>query len=560
MKDSAYFVRSWSIQVFFVCLVLATTTAVSKRLWDILGVDGITALEATFFVLFTILVAWNSVAFWTTCLGAYAVLGGAPMDSLKRPPVRDALPRETASRTAILMPVFNEDPLHIAASMAAIHDSLREAGAIDRFDLFVLSDTTKPEIRASEETICAELRETRPNIYYRHRPHNIERKSGNIADFCRNWGAGYAYMIVLDADSMMSGKTMVDLVQLMDHNHRAAVIQVPPLLVGLDSLFARLQQFAASVYGPLQAAGFAALYCASSNYWGHNAIVRVRPFMEYCGLPKLRGRPPFGGEILSHDFVEAALLRKAGWDLHLAPDLGGSYERSPPTIMDYLKRDRRWCQGNLQHLPLIFAQGFRMASRLHLLSGVMSYLSSPLWLLMLIISVAVVHEQPAVAPVSYIGRYPILAWPISHDVEIMMLIAAMLVLLFGPKLLSLLVLLRNREARLAHGGARKVLLSVFLECIFAALFAPITMLSHTLFVVGIISGRSVDWRGQRRDAYRPSFAGTAGAFLLHTAIGVGAIVLLRLVAPDSCWWLAPLSASAALSILLAGLTSSGKAD
>jgi membrane glycosyltransferase len=546
-----------AIRWSFMGLVLATVAAGATGLWNILRVDGVTPLEGAFLALFVILCTRNSTSFWMSCAGAYALSSRRFDGGLSWPADADPALRGTTSRTAIVMPICDEDVARVFAGLVAMHDSVIETGAADRFDFFVLSDTRKDDCYRAELVQWRRLREEgRTNIYYRRRTHNHGRKSGNIAEFCENWGALYDYMAVLDADSLMTGRTLATLVRLMDENPRAALIQVPPLLMGRVSLFARLQQFAASVYGPLFAAGFALIHGSDGNYWGHNAIIRVEPFMLHCGLPKLPGRPPLGGDILSHDFVEAALLRRAGWELHMVPQLGGSFEEPPPTLMDYLKRDRRWCQGNLQHLRLIFAQGFRLPSRMHLLSGAMAYLTAPLWVLMLAAAAAGNQLKDKVESVSYIGRYPVLAWPISHTVQFASLIFAMIALLFGPKLLALAMLVRNRDACRAHGGRLRATLSVILESAFSMLIAPVAMISHCWFVASILGGRAMGWRSQKRREYRPSMFATVQAFVPHTVIAVATAFLLHEFVPETFWWFAPILIGAALAIPLAYGTSS----
>ena len=137
-------------------------------------------------------------------------------------------------------------------------------------------------------------------------PTNIGRKAGNIAEFVRNWGGAYDYMIVLDADSIMSGQSLVTLAQTMDAHPTVGIIQTLPLLAGRETLFARLLQFAVRVSGPMFGSGLTFWQLGESNYWGHNAIIRMRAFADHCSLPRLPGSPPFGGEIMSHDIVEAA--------------------------------------------------------------------------------------------------------------------------------------------------------------------------------------------------------------------------------------------------------------
>ena len=205
-------------------------------------------------------------------------------------------------------------------------------------------------------------------------------------------------MLILDADSLMTGDTIVRLVAAMEAHPKVALIQTLPIVVNARSLFARWQQFAGRLYGPMLAAGIAWWHGSEGNYWGHNAIIRVRAFAEQAGLPELRGRKPFGGHILSHDFIEAALMRRGGWAIHMAPTLGGSYEETPPSISDFAARDRRWCQGNLQHLALLPTRGFHWVSRLHLLTGIGSYLTAPLWLIFLVFGILVSLQAQFVRP------------------------------------------------------------------------------------------------------------------------------------------------------------------
>jgi len=302
-----------------------------------------------------------------------------------------AKPYEDAAlaKTAVIMPVFNEECAHVFASLRVMFDALQEKGVIDYFNFFVLSDSNDPENWLEEELCWAKLvRETKGygSIFYRRRRMGIKRKSGNVADFCRRWGRQYRYMIVLDADSLMTADIMVRLVKLMESNPRAGMIQTAPALVNRLSLFGRIQQFASRLYGPIFAAGLNFWQRSEGNFWGHNAIIRLEPFIAHCALATIPGKGPLSGPVLSHDFVEAALMRRAGYEVWLAYDLSGSYEESPPTILDYAARDRRWCQGNLQHWRLLTVQGLHWLNRWHLLNGIMSYLSAPLWLLFLFLN------------------------------------------------------------------------------------------------------------------------------------------------------------------------------
>lgn len=455
------------------------------------------------------------------------------------------------------MPIYNEDCVQVFARLQAMRESLREAEALDRFDFFILSDSNDPDRYANEERAWRDLRrqDASARVFYRRREKNAGHKSGNIEEFCKNWGALYDYMVVLDADSLMTGHSLARLVGLMDANPRAALIQAAPLLIGGESLFARSQQFASWLYGRVYTAGFARLQGPDGNYWGHNAIIRVKPFMENCGLPILPGRPPLGGEIMSHDFVEAALLRRAGWEVWLASDINGSYEASPPTLVDHLKRDRRWCQGNLQHIRLIFAQGLRLPSRIHLAFGAMSYLSSPLWLILVVLFAANSVLLEHAPPVTYVGRYPVLAWPISHTVAFISLAVATLGMLYAPKFLALVLLLRDRRATRQFGGAWSAFASVVFETFLSTLMAPIFMLSHTWFVVNILTGRNTRWGAQSRGGKGTGLGQSIVLFAPHTVVAFAAGILAWYWTPTEFWWYAPILAGLTVAILIGWLTS-----
>ena len=526
-------------------LVLASTVAAVTQMAGVLQFDGFTPREVVILALFAILFAWIVSSFWLALFGVWARLNKVDLLPLK------PAAGPTAARTAILMPVYNEDVARVFSGVRAIWES----AGLD-FDFFILSDSTNPANWVAEELEWQKLKSAlgeEARIFYRHRPKNTGRKAGNIQDFCENCGQLYDYMVILDADSLMTGKTLSQLVGLMDANPRVALIQAPPQLVGRNSLFARIQQFASSVYGPIHTAGLAFLQGPDGNYWGHNAIIRVHAFMQHCGLPRLPGTPPFGGEIMSHDFVEAALLRRAGWEVWIAPDIGGSFEEPPPTLLDYLIRDRRWCQGNLQHLRIAFAQGLALPSRLHLAMGIMSYVSSPLWLLLLVVSVGDMISVKAPAAGE---SEPLLPLFVSHAAELVVLVVATLVALYGPKLLAVIAVLESPDATRAHGGAGAVLWSAFLESLFATLMAPIVMLQHSWFVFSILMGMATGWNAQTRADRALPLGMVARKFAPHTVIGLAATFLLQRYAPDSFDWFLPLLAGLWLAIPLVAFSSS----
>ena len=549
-------------RLLYAGLVAATTLIMSLRLWIILRVDGMSAIEYVLLALFAVLSARVAASFWLACFGLVVKLHARWWARARAA----SLPREIAdlrsapgARVAIVMPIYNEDVPRSFAGMAAVRDSVKRRGAAHLFDFFVLSDSTDERCWRAEQQEWLRMRGESSGdapLYYRHRARNIGRKSGNIADFCRNWGAAYEYMVVLDADSLMSGETLVALVRKMDASPRTALIQVPPRLIGRRTLFARLQQFASSIYSPILSAGMAALDGPDGNYWGHNAILRMQPFREHCGLPELPGRAPIGGEILSHDFVEAALLRRAGWEVRMAPELTGSYEEVPPTVIDYLKRDRRWCQGNLQHIRLIWARGWHLSSRLHFVGGALAYLASPLWLALLVVAAVDAYSNRVGPTVAYFGRYPVLFWPVSHTIELLALFVVTMAMLFGPKLLGLLSVIGDRTTARAHGGWARLLSSAALESAYSALLAPVFMLSHTWFVARVLFGMSVSWDGQQRKERTIAVASAAAIFAPHTVLAATSALLVYRCIPHSVGWFIPLLLGLLLAIPMARLTSS----
>ncbi len=458
--------------------------------------------------------------------------------------------------TAIVMPVYNESADRIFAGLEAIYRSVERTGQLAHFHFFVLSDSTGPDQWVEEELAWARLVRTLDaggRIFYRRRRVNSNKKAGNIADFCRRWGRSYRYMLVLDADSIMAGDTIVKLVRLMEHNPDAGLIQTAPTLARARTLFARALQFATRLYGPIFQAGLSYWQIGESNYWGHNAVIRLAPFIAHCALPPLPGREPFGGKILSHDFVEAALLRRAGWSVWLATDLGGSYEEMPPTLIDYARRDRRWCQGNLQHFWLLFARGLHGISRVHFSLGIFAYASSLLWLLSLLLGTLLAVgftrtgltwlPKPALADL--IGRSA--AWQAG------LIAISTLVLLLAPKVLALLDRARQPSGLTPFGGRGRAWASAGLETLMTSLLAPVLMFFHSNFVIVTLFGQGVKWVAQRRDghtSWREALMTHAG----QTTAGIAWLVLLIAYAPALVPWMAPVIGGLLISIVFSQVT------
>jgi membrane glycosyltransferase len=514
-------------------------------------------IELAMAIAFGALFGWILVGFWTALFGFAVMLRGGDRFAIGKSEGDPRAPIDAAARTAIVMPVYDEPVERVFAGLRAVRSSIERAGAVAAFDLFVLSDTTDPDLWVDEEEAWARwVRETEfeGGIYYRHRRVRRKRKSGNVADFLRRFGRRYRYMVVLDADSVMSGECLVRLVHMMERNPHVGIIQSAPAVVRGSSLFARIQQFAARLYGPMFAAGMHYWQLGDSPYWGHNAIIRVEPFMQHCGLPRLSGKPPFGGDIMSHDFVEAALLGRARWSIWLAFDLPGSYEETPSSLLEEMKRDRRWCQGNLQHLRLLFTAGIVRVHRGLFLNGIFSYVSAVLWLGFLVVSTIEAALWSLWGP-NYFPAGPSLfpTWPVWRPERAEALFGTVFGVLLLPKFLAMVLAFAKRNTA-GFGGAFRLVRSVLLETLASALFAPIRMLFYCRFVIKNVFGRAVTWRGGDEEGETSWWT----AFRRHgpdTLVALTWAWGVRVLHPDAFWWLVPVAGALVLSIPLSVLAS-----
>ncbi|HTY94862.1 MAG TPA: glucans biosynthesis glucosyltransferase MdoH [Steroidobacteraceae bacterium] len=544
-------------RLLFFGLTFTSSVLASLLMLDILRANSLTLLEALSLVLFFGLFTWISGAFWTAIAGFVIRLKGGDAQVIQ---AHDADGLAIHSRIALVMPVYNEDPQRTTAGLDAIWSSLAAQAESAAFDLFILSDTRRSEVAAAEEaawrTLVARYG-AQGRIFYRRRAQNVGRKSGNIADFVRNWGAAYTHMIVLDADSVMSGEALVTLARLMDANPDVGIIQTAPLPVGRETLFARMVQFGARLNGPMLSSGLAWWQLGEANYWGHNAIIRLQAFAGYCDLPHLPGRAPLGGEILSHDFVEAAFMRRAGYKVWLVPDLMGSWEEVPSNIIAFAARDRRWAQGNLQHMQVLIMPQLHWLNRLHMITGILSYATSPMWFAVLVLS-SIITCQEAVQGYQYFesGAHTLFpVWPEYRDGEIAALLLATIVVLLLPKVLGATLALVNGARRRAFGGAARLLASLLLEQLFSMLLAPPMMVFHTTFVVTTLAGKPVAWHAQDRGDSGVTFGDALARHRWQIALGIAWGTVILMLAPRFIWWMTPVLAGLLLSAFLTTLSS-----
>lgn len=539
------------------CMVLLQTGLATHFMAGVLPYHGAQPLEVGLLILFAILSGWVSAGFWTALMGFLILRFGGDRHAISTRAAADApLPRE--ARTAIVMPICNEHVARVFAGLRATRESLARSGNLAHFDFYVLSDSSDPDLRVAESEAWLALRRdagTGGRVFYRWRRHRIKRKSGNIADFCRRWGGKYRYMIVMDADSVMTGACLSRLVQLMEANPGAGIIQTAPRAAGRDTLYARLQQFANRVYGPLFVAGLHFWQLGEAHYWGHNAIIRVEPFMRHCALGRLPGKGPLSGEILSHDFVEAALMRRAGWAVWIAHDLPGSYEEMPPSLLEELQRDRRWCHGNLINFRLFLARGFHIAHRAVFVTGVIAYVSSLFWLAFLLLSTLLLAQHTLMTPTYFVHpRQLFPLWPEWRPERALALFGVTAAWLFLPKLLSVALIVARGAGQ--FGGVSRVLISMFAEWVFSMLLAPIRMLFHAQFVIAALTGWRACWKSPSREDAATSWRLALRRHGGHTLLGMAWAAGVLWLNPAFLPWLLPVVGALMLSIPLSVYSSS----
>ena len=534
-------------RLFVFTFTLLLTAIGTHEIFSVISVSGTSFLQIIFAFLFAITFSWIGFSCASSLFGFWRLMTGQRYE----PSLPKAGPME---RTALLMPIYNEEPARVFDTLERMAHELVEQGAGKQFDIFVLSDTRDGTLAAVEEILAQQLAvffQNSMHFYYRRREHNHHRKAGNIADFVTRFGGDYDHMIVLDADSYMAADVMMGLARLMQRDEKAGIIQTLPLLMNRITLFARLQQFSSRVYGPIITQGLAAWHGRDGNYWGHNAIIRVSAFASACGLPELEGRKPFGGHILSHDFIEAALMRRAGFDVYMLPSVVGSYEECPPSLIDLAGRDRRWCQGNLQHLKIVGAKGLHWVSRLHLIQGIMSYLASPLWLVFIITGLGLSAQAQYIRPEYFPEGFSLFPnWPVIDPERALRLFGLTLFVLFLPKFLGAFAAWREPLIRRGCGGALGIIGSVVAEIFISSLLSPVMMLIQSRFVLDVFMGRDSGWASQNRGDEALAWQVVAKRHWNHMLIGLGLGGVAFMISWPTFWWLLPIAAGLCLAIPL----------
>lgn len=489
---------------------------------------------AVMLVLFVPFGIFLTTGTWTWVLGVVAAARRRVPDALRWP--IEASAAELTAQTALIYPIKNEDTAGVFANVAAIRESLREAGVAHLFDIYVVSNSDDPNCWVEEELAWSSVSSNSNGIYYWRRHRKEGRKPANIAEFCERWGSRYEYMVVLDADSLMSADCLVSLVGLMECNPRSALLQTSPNLINGQTLFARLQQFSAWSNGRIVQWGERVWQGSAGTYYGHNAIIRIAPFMQHCGLPRLPGSPPLGGDILSHDFVEAALLNRAGWEVWLVPELEGSYEDCPATLEESFQRDRRWCQGDIVNLRLLTTPKLPLTGRVRFAMSALRDTSATLLLVLcgLIVGLA---DSPAFAVPAIL--IPFLALDFACRVSS----AGVPAIGFGISVHARSVS-RQRLPVLRSFGNK------VLEQVLWQITAPVRLLTYAMFMVEIASGQDAGWRALPRAAHRPTLRQLLRLYYPHLLIGLTVTAILIFTDSWALWWLTPVLLSWILAIPL----------
>ena len=547
-------------------LVLISSILALALLATVLSGDGLGVLDGVMLFCFALTLPWTMIGFWNALIGFCILYFAKDPISLTCPPINAAKAHHPIrGKTAIVMAVHEEDPGRVFSHMQTLAADLEVAPFADKFEFFVLSDTQDVGIAAKEAKLYSnwlEHAQDSSRIHYRRRFDNQDHKTGNIWEFLDSRGADFDYFIMLDADSLMSGELVHKLVRTMDATPDLGICQ--PLIAGLpnDSAFVRVFQLGMRHGMRAYATGGAWWQGDAGPFWGHNAILRTAPFLEHCRLPKLPGEPPHGGLILSHDQVEAALMRGAGYKVYVLPDEQGSYEENPPTLQDFIKRDLRWCQGNMQYWRLLGLKGLLPMGRLQLILAILMYVAAPAWLAFMFVGLAQaailglfhstsLQSMDGLQAGAYLeASYTSLNYGLGIG-----LFAIMMTINFTPKIAGLLSVLFSAKRRAIYGGAGPVMVSGLLETVFSLFLGPIMAVSQTIFIIGLISGRTISWEAQRRSAVALSWGEAFSGLWPQTLIGFGMLALLWAFAPAVLPWALPIVLALVLAVPFAWLTS-----
>jgi membrane glycosyltransferase len=531
----------------FFTLVGVSIVGLLWLLVSALSAGGFGLVDAVLVLLFAVTLPWFTIGFWNGTIGLLVM-------RCTRDPVATVTPvaaRVTGSEpvtasTAILLCIRNEPPERVIRHVVPLLEGLVVRGVGERYQLYGLSDTDDPAIAAAEAACFAELAQAWKGllaIHYRRREQNTAYKAGNIRDFCDCFGKKHDFALVLDADSVMTADSVVRLTRIMQADPHLGILQ--SLVTGLPSTsaFARIFQFGMRLGMRSYTLGSAWWQGDCGPYWGHNAIIRLAPFMAHCQLPMLPGGRLTGGHVLSHDQVEAVLMRRAGFDVRVLPEEGGSFEQNPPTLIEFIRRDLRWCQGNMQYWHFLFYAGLKPISRYQLAFAILMFIGSPAWIGLLVIGTLAVAL--ATMPAEFI----------KPDVGFVLFVIV-LVMWFAPKIATIIDVLSRPELRAGFGGGVRFAVGAITETVFFVLLAPIMWFSHTIFLVRLLAGRSVGWGVQARDDHTVPLSVAFSQLWPHTLLGLSTVAILGLTVPAAIPYALFIAGGPLVSIPLAIISAS----
>ncbi|MBO0763869.1 MAG: glucans biosynthesis glucosyltransferase MdoH [Hyphomicrobiaceae bacterium] len=510
----------------------------------ILDAGGWSVVDLILFAAFAVASPWTVLGFWNALIGLWLLhCRKDPLGEVAPFAAAGNQPTPIRTKTAVFMTVRNEDPGRAILRLKTIKASIDATGEGGAYSYFVLSDTSLPELAAAEEKAVAAWRACDPDgdrIVYRRRDKNTGFKAGNVRDFCERWGGDFTLMLPLDADSLMAGEEIVRLTRMMQAHPKIGILQ--SLVVGMPSSsgFARIFQFGMRHGMRSYTMGHAWWMGDCGPYWGHNALVRIAPFVAHCALPMLPGKPPLGGHVLSHDQVEAALMRRAGYEVRVLPEERGSWEENPPTMLEFAHRDVRWCQGNMQYTKLIDLPGLYPMSRFQLVWAILMFIGIPAWTLM-------------------IALLPTAAWQARGATQFPAGLAVGLYVTFFtmylmPKIAGLTDAMVTPGGVARYGGWLRFVAGAVIELVFSFLQGGVSTIRTSVFMVGLAFGKSVTWGGQSRDAQRLSWEAAAWSLWPQSLFGVIVCGALLAIAPAVFWWSLPLTAGYLLAVPFAVLT------
>ena len=525
-------------RIGFATLVLSSSAALLVLMTVTLFTAAPDAIGVAMLLLFALTLPWTTIGFWNAVIGFSLMIFARDPVALVAPHRRHACgDAKVASKTALLICIRNENTARLSRNLTWMMDGLVATGEARWFHLYMLSDSNQPEVAATEERVACAMAQrfgTALQVTYRRREQSTGFKAGNIRDFCEQWGRRHQFAIVLDADSVMAPEAMLRLVRIMQAEPRIGILQT--LVTGLPSAsaFARIFQFGMRLGMRSYTLGAASWQGDCGPYWGHNAILRLAPFIEHCHLPVLPGEPPLGGHVLSHDQLEAVLMRRAGFEVRVLPDEEGSWEENPPSLPEFIRRDLRWCQGNMQYFHFLALPGLPTVSRCQLGLAIAMYLSAPAWLVFL--ALGLTRPQP-----------------FRTDLGITLFIIT-LAMGLAPKIATLADVLMRADLRRAYGGTTRIIISVALEFLLTLLIAPVCAVAVTIYLFGLPFGRQVGWTSQQRDVEGVPLAMAARRLWPQTLLGIALVLWFLQVAPGPIWFWAPLMAGLLGAIPLAMLS------